>query len=93
MAEHAYNNSAMATGTTPFYANYGRCPESLNPWRTDISHPVSHAYSHWILGAIEEARKALEAAYKRMIQSADPRRKKPPAYSIRDTVMLSTCNL
>ena len=32
MAEHAYNNSTTSvTGMTPFYANYGRHPESQNP--------------------------------------------------------------
>ena len=32
MAEHAYNNSiTSATSLTPFYANYGRHPESQNP--------------------------------------------------------------
>ena len=53
MAEHAYNNSkTTATGLTPFYANYGRHPESLNPRRQEVMHPASHAYSHWIRGAI-----------------------------------------
>ena len=94
MAEHAYiNSTTTATGTTPFYANYGRHPESLNQQRTDALHPVSRAYSHWILGAIEEARKALEATCKRMVQSADYKRKEPPAYNIGDAVMLATCNL
>ena len=65
MAEHAYNNSTTtATETTPFYANYRRYPESLNPRRTDILHPVSRAYSHWILGTIEKARKVLDATRK-----------------------------
>ena len=94
MVEYAYNNSTTTTtGATPFYANYGRHLESLNLRRTDVLHPVSRTYSHWILGAIEEARKALEAARKRMIQSADSKRKEPPAYSIGDAVMLSTRNL
>ena len=65
MAEHAYNSSTTATGTTPFYANYGRHPESLFPRRTDVLPPISHA---WILGAIEGARKALDAARRWMTQ-------------------------
>ena len=63
MAEYAYNNSeTSATGMTPFYANYGRHPESQNPQRTDVMNRSSHAYAHWIAGALERGKKALVAA-------------------------------
>ena len=53
MAEHAYNNSVTsATGLTPFYTNYGRHPELQNPQRTEVMNPASHAYAHWIAGAL-----------------------------------------
>ena len=62
MAKHAYNNSSTtATETTPFYTNYGSHPESLNPTRQEVLHPVSHAYSHWIHGAFEDGKRTLEA--------------------------------
>ena len=54
MAEHAYNNSVTsATGLTPFYTNYGRHPESQYPQRTEVMNPASHAYAHWIAGALD----------------------------------------
>ena len=63
MAEHPYNNSeTSATGMTPFYANYGRHPESQNPQRTEVMNPASHAYAHWIAGALERGKTALIAA-------------------------------
>ena len=91
MAEHAYNNSATsATGMTPFYANYGRHPESLNPQRTEVMNPDPHAYAHWIKGAFENGKKALQAARDRMTKNTNTRRIPPPAYKIGDPVMLST---
>ena len=94
MAEHAYNNSmTTATGTTPFYANYGRHPETINPQAQDVMHPVSHAYSHWMIGIVEEGRNALDATRQRMIRYTDPKRKEPPPYSVGDAVMLSSRNL
>ena len=63
MAEHAYNNSVTtATGMTPVYTNYGRHPEALNPQRTEVMNPAAHAYAHWIKGAFEKGKIALEAA-------------------------------
>ena len=54
MAKHAYSNSiTSATGMTPFYANYGRHPELQNPPRTEVMNPASHAYAHWIAGALD----------------------------------------
>ena len=66
MAEHAYNNSiTSATGMTTFYANYGRYPKLQNPQRTGVMNPSSHAYAHWIAGALDRGRKALKAARER----------------------------
>ena len=94
MAEHAYNNSiTSATGMTPFYAIYGRHPESQNPQRTEVMNPSSHAYVHWIAGALDRGKKALEAARQRMTKYTDTRRTPPPAYKVGDAVMLSTAHL
>ena len=72
MAEHAYNNSVTsANGMTPFYANYGRHPELQNPQRTEVMNPASHAYAHWIAGALDRGKKALEAARERMTKYAN----------------------
>ena len=94
MAGHAYNNSlTSATGMTAFYANYGMHPESQNPRRTEVINPASHACTHWISGALNRGKKALEAARERMINYANTRRTPPPAYKVGDAVMLSTAHL
>ena len=91
MADHAYNSSTTsATGMTHFYANYGTHPESLNPQRTEVMNPASRAYAHWIKGAFENGKKALQATCNRMTKNTDTRRIPPPAYKIGDPVMLST---
>ena len=73
-----------------FYTNYGRHPETLNPQRTEVMNPAAYAYAHWIKGAFENGKIALEAARKRMSENTDNRRIYPPAYKIGDPVMLST---
>ena len=94
MAKHAYNNSVTsATGMTPFYANYGRRPESQNLQRTEVMNPASHTCAHWIAGALVRGKKALAAARERMTKYADTRQAPPPAYKLGDAVMLSTTHL
>ena len=94
MAEHGYNNSVTsATDMTPFYANYGRHPESQNPQRTEVMNPPSHAYAHWIAGALECGKTALIAAPERMTMYTDTRRTSPPAYKVGNAGMLSTAHL
>ena len=54
MGEHAYNNSTTsAIGMTPIYVNYRRYPESQNPQRMEVMKLASHAYAHWIDGALD----------------------------------------
>ena len=94
MAEHTYNNSVTSmTGMTPCYANYARHPELQNPQRTEVLNPASHAYAHWIAGALEYGKTALIAARERMTKYADTRRIPPPAYKVGDAVWLSTAHL
>ena len=54
---------------------------------------ASHAYAHWIAGALDRRKKALEAARERRTKYADTRRTPPPAYKVGDAVMLSTAHL
>ena len=94
MAEHAYNNSVTsATGMTPFYTNYGSHPESQNPQRMEVMNSASHAYAHWIAGALKCGKTALIAAHERMSKYANTRRIPPPAYKVGNAVMLSTAHL
>jgi len=96
MAEFAYNNSVtIGNGMSPFYANYGRHPATINP-PDDKSEPLNLAstvYGHWMQSVHEESRKGLEAAQERMCRYTDPDRKEPPAYQVGDLVMLNGRNI
>jgi hypothetical protein len=90
MAEHAYNNSVTSpTGLTPFYANYGRHPETMNPRKIDIVNPASEAYAHWMKQTITDNREALEKTRERMVKYAEAAKTKPPNYAVGDLVMLN----
>jgi len=69
MAEFAYNNSiTTGNGISPFYANYGFHPRTLNPPEESEEpvNPASTVYAHWMKAIQDEARKGLEAAQERM---------------------------
>jgi len=94
MAEYAYNNSTTTgNGTSPFYANYGFHPATLNPPSSEPLNPASMAYGHWMISIHKEAKEGLEAAQERMRRYVDPSRKPPPAYQVKDLVMLSGRNI
>jgi len=96
MAKFAYNNSVtMGHGITPFYANYGFHPRSMDPPEENDEpiNPASTVYGHWMTTIYEEALKGLKAAQERMRRYSDPGRKPPPAYQIGDLVMLSGRNI
>jgi len=96
MAEFAYNNSiTTGNGISPFYANYGFHPRTLNPPEESEKpvNPASTVYAHWMKAIQDEARKGLEAAQERMRRYTDPARKEPPAYQVRDLVMLNGRNI
>ena len=96
MAEFAYNNSVTTgNGMSPFYANYGFHPRTLDPPSNDEEplNPASMTYGHWMQTVHEESRKNLEEAQERMRRYADPARKEPPAYQVGDMVMLNGRNI
>jgi hypothetical protein len=94
MAEYAYNNTATsATGMTPFYANYGWHPETVNPGKAEVSNPASEAYAHWARRSIETNRRMLKAARERMIKYGDRKRKEAHKYQVGDMVLLSARTL
>ena len=87
MAEFAYNNSVTTgNGISPFYANYGFHPRTLDPPNENEEplNPASKAYGHWMQTIHDDARKGLEIAQERMRRYTDLARKKPPAYQIGD---------
>jgi len=96
MAEFAYNNSVtIGNGMSPFYANYGRHPATIDPPddKEEPLNPASKVYGHWMQSVHEESRKGLEAAQERIHRYTDPDRKEPPAYQVRDLVMLNGRNI
>lgn len=94
MAEYAYiNKITYATGITPFYANNGWRPETVNLRKKGVHNPASEAYVHWARESIETNRAMLEAARERMIKYADPKRKEPHKYRVGDMVLLSARTL
>jgi len=94
MTEFAYNNSVTTgNGVTPFYANYGFHPATMNPPAEGSFNPASTVYAHWMQTVHEESRRGLEAAQDRMRRYTDPARAKPPAYEVGDLVMLNGRNI
>ena len=96
MAEFAYNNSVtIGNGMTPFYANYGFHPATMDPpdEAAEPLNPASTAYGHWMRAVCDESRKGLEAAQERMRRYTDPARKEPPVYQVGDLVMLNGRNI
>ena len=94
MAEFAYNNSVtVGNGMSPFYANYGFHPVTMDPATTGPLNPASTVYAHWMHTMHDESRKGLEAAQERMHRYTDPDCKEPPAYQVGDLVMLRGRNI
>jgi len=94
MAEFAYNNSVtIGNGTSPFYANYGFHPATVDLPTEEPLNPASTVYGHWMQTVHEESRKGLEEAQERMRRYTDPSRKEPPTYQVGDLVMLSGRNI
>ena len=78
---------------TPFYVNYGRQPKSYNTQRAEEMNPASQAFAHWVAGALDQRKTALEAAWERITKYTNTRRTPPPAYKVGNAVMLSTTYL
>jgi hypothetical protein len=96
MAEFAYNNSnTSGNGMSPFYANYGFHPRTIDPpgEKEERINPASQVYAHWMRAVHDESRKGLEEAQERMRRYSDPKRKEPPAYHVGDLVMLNGRNI
>jgi hypothetical protein len=93
-AEFAYNNSiTMATGVSPFFANYGFHPVTSNPPATAVQNPASKLYSHWMHTVHKDIAHTLEESRERMKKYADQHRQEAPTYKIGDLVMLDGRNI
>ena len=68
-------------------------PRVANPQRMEVMNPASHAYTHWIAGALDWEKKSQGGAGERMPKYTESRRTPPLAYKVGDDVMLSTAHL
>jgi len=94
MAEFSYNNSVtMGNRVSPYYANYGYHPTTIDPPSSEPLNPTSRVYAHWMQTIHDESRKGLEAAQEQIRRYADPAQKEPPAYRVGDLVILNGCNI
>ena len=59
----------------------------------EVMNPATYTYVHWIGGALDQGKKALEAAWERKIKYADTRRTPPLAYKVGEAIMLATAHL
>jgi len=56
MAEFAYKNSVtIGNGMTPFFANYGFHPATVNPPVEEPLNPASTVYAHWMQTVHEDS--------------------------------------
>jgi len=94
MAEFSYNNSVTSpTGISPFYANFGYHPSTMNPPAATIFNPASTVYAHWMHTVHEATKASLGEARERMRRYADRKRQDAPVYKVGDLVMLSGRNI
>jgi len=95
MVELAYNNSVtIGSGLTPFYANYGFHPATLDPPNHEEPlNPASTVYGHWMRTVHDESRRGLEVTQERMRRRSHPAHNEAPAYQIGNLVMLNGCNI
>ena len=67
MAEFSYNNSVTSpTGISPFYANFGFHPTTMNPLTANIFNSASKVYTHWMESIHEETKICLGETQERM---------------------------
>jgi hypothetical protein len=94
MAEFSYNNSVTSpTGITPFYANFGFHPTTMNPPAATIFNPASTVYAHWMKSVHEATKIRLAETQERMRRYADRKRQDTPVYKVGDLVMLNGRNI
>ena len=85
MAQFSYNNSVTSpTGITPFYANFGFHPTTMNPPAANIFNPASKVYAHWMKTVHEATKIRLGETQERMRRYADLKRQDTPVYKVGD---------
>jgi hypothetical protein len=93
MAEFAFNNTtSVATGTSPFFANYGHHPLTPNRADINISVPRASTFHHNIVTIHEEIRQHLDKTNRQMARQANKHRR-DALFKEADWVLLDSANL
>jgi hypothetical protein len=94
MAEFGYNTSiTQATGMSPFYANYGQYPGSMNPSSMPDCKDNEVGYINHLLSVQGLVTRNLKGTKERMNKYANLKRKYAPEHKVRDLVMLHGRNI
>jgi hypothetical protein len=89
MAEFAYNNSVtQATGTSPFFTNYGQHPGCTNLSTMPMSDDTQEGYIKHIILVQGLVTRNLKATQERMKKYTDLKCKDAPEFKIGDLIML-----
>lgn len=93
LAEYTYNDTVTsATGITPFYANYGRHPQTRFMRDEEVRNPASTNYAHWLKAIHDYCRQQLEKTRERMSKNYDKKHSEAPKYKKGDLVMVNSRN-
>ena len=96
LAEFVYNNAKnVSTGTSPFYANYGRHPRHTIRVRqtATIANPSAEALTQKLQRTHDELRTHLESARATYKKYHDRHTQPPPAFKPGDLVWLKRTNI
>jgi hypothetical protein len=94
LADFANNNSiTMATGLSPFYANYRYHPWVNWSMEAEPKNPGSNVYAYWITSVDKKCKTNLEKTRELMGQYYNKNKNDTPKYKISNPVMLNSKNL
>src|SRR5437588_823182 len=85
--------TATATKTTPFYANYGFHPKMMWPTEFETKNPTSSVYGHWLKFVHIKIADTLEETKRQMGKYYEQGKQDLPNMLIGDLVMLNAKNI
>lgn len=93
LAEFAINNRTNATGTSAFYLNYGRDPNTGTNTRRSVKNEEAQQFAARMTKTWENAKDALRSAADHMKHDYDKRRSEARDYAVGDRVWLEATNI